>query len=119
VNRIITGNIGEQAAAAFLQHSGYKILAQNFRCKTGEIDIIAEHCGVIVFVEVKTRRNTLFGSPAEAVTHKKQQKIIKTALYYLNMIRKPYGPCRFDILEVFLVQHQNPSCNHIVNAFGS
>lgn len=118
MNRKITGNIGELAAASFLQQIGYKILAQNYRSKMGEIDIIAEHNGVIVFAEVKTRRNTLFGYPAEAVTYPKQQKIIKTALCYLNMIQKPYSPCRFDILEILLAHDGKPCCNHIINAFG-
>ncbi|MPN49257.1 hypothetical protein SDC9_196872 [bioreactor metagenome] len=118
MNRIITGNMGEQAAAAFLQNTGYNILAQKFRSKMGEIDIIAEHRGVIVFVEVKTRRSILFGFPAEAVTYPKQQKIIKTALYYLNLIKKPNSSCRFDVLEIYLLQDDKIKYNHIINAFG-
>ncbi|MDD4600441.1 hypothetical protein SDC9_05961 [bioreactor metagenome] len=118
MNHIKVGNIGEQAAADLFQQAGYTILAKKFRSRTGEIDIIAKHRGTIVFVEVKTRRSTSFGFPAEAVTYTKQQKIIKTALCYLNMIQQPDSSCRFDVVEVFLLPDGNFNYNHIINAFG-
>lgn len=113
----IVGNIGEKAAISFLQKAGYKILEHNFRSKSGEIDIIAEYRHTIIFIEVKTRRSTVFGFPAEAVTRVKQQRIIKTALYYLNMRNQPNSSCRFDVLEVFLLPNGSFKYNHIINAF--
>ena len=68
------GKIGEQAAAKFLKRHGYKILAQNYRCKLGEIDIIAKDGLVLVFIEVKTRSGTRYGSPAAAVNIRKQRQ---------------------------------------------
>ena len=119
MNHIKLGEFGEREAAIFLSASGYKILAQNFRSKTGEIDIIAAYKDIIVFVEVKTRRNTLFGQPSEAVTYSKQQKLLKTALCYLKLINKPDSACRFDVLEVLMPARDDLQINHITNAFGS
>jgi putative endonuclease len=112
------GEIGEQAAADNLINNGYQIMARRYRSRSGEIDIIAKHKGVIVFVEVKTRRNTAYGVPAEAVNYHKQHKIINTALCYLNQTRNTDVPCRFDILEILLSPNGTFQYNHIVNAFG-
>ena len=79
------GKVGEQEAVKFLKKKNYKIIDQNFSCKIGEIDIIAYQKDTIVFVEVKTRKNNLFGTPGQAVNKSKQKKIIKTALYYLQL----------------------------------
>lgn len=119
MNHIKVGEIGERAAVQFLSSSGYKILLQNFKSKTGEIDIIACHRDTIIFVEVKTRRSTLYGNPSEAVTYTKQRKIIKTALCYLKQINNPDSACRFDVLEIFMLGQDKLKFNHIVNAFGS
>lgn len=119
MNHLKIGDFGEEVAAQFLLRTGYKILNRKFRTKTGEIDIIAQQNGTIIFVEVKTRRSAVFGSPAEAVTYTKQQKIIKTALCYLNMTQKVNSPCRFDVLEVFIKPDKTFECNHIVAAFGN
>lgn len=117
MNHIALGNIGENAAVDFLRKMGYEILDRNFRCKLGEIDIIAKNKKLLVFVEVKTRRNKLYGMPAEAVTYAKQQKIINTALYYLNGAGLSNPEVRFDVIEI-LYSEQGIQCNHIVNAFG-
>lgn len=117
MNHIDIGNIGENAAADYLREAGYDILARKYRCRLGEIDIIARDNGVIVFVEVKTRRSKAYGMPAEAVTYSKQQKIINTALCYLNYINDANAALRFDILEV-LWSSQCMQYNHIINAFG-
>ncbi|EAX48690.1 protein of unknown function UPF0102 [Thermosinus carboxydivorans Nor1] len=69
------GKMGENAAADYLARNGYKILMRNYRCRIGEIDIVAERQGTIVFVEVKTRSSEKFGFPAEAVNYRKQQKL--------------------------------------------
>jgi putative endonuclease len=118
MNHLEFGEKGEQIAAEFLQEQGYRLIARRYRTKIGEIDIIVERDGMIVFVEVKTRRNTLFGTPAEAVNRRKQDKIIHTALYYLNYTRNNNRPFRFDILEVKISAEGMTVCNHIINAFG-
>lgn len=110
------GDLGEKAAANFLQARGYKILQTNYRCKLGEIDIIALSKDSTIFVEVKTRKNLNCGYPAEAVTYHKQQKIIATALYYLRHSDQLTRPCRFDVIEV-LIENTHPQFNHIIDAF--
>ena len=102
------GQSGEDAAASLLQARGYRILARNFRCRWGEIDIIAEEGGYLVFVEVKTRSGRGFGAPAEAVDPKKRQRLRRVAERYLYC-RGPRGrggeppPCRFDVVTVVAV----------------
>lgn len=116
MNHLDTGRQGEEMAGMFLKKNGYIILECRYRCKLGEIDIIAKKNGVIVFIEVKTRRNTHFGLPAEAVGYRKQSKIIKTAWQYLLYSHNQQMPFRFDIIEVIL---SSPvTINHIENAFG-
>ena len=95
------GDWGEAAAAAYLTSRGYAIKARQFRCPMGEIDLIAEQDGVLVFVEVKTRKNLRYGAPAAAVGFRKQQKIIRTATWYVQENPPVDRPCRFDVLEVY------------------
>jgi len=111
------GDIGEEAAADYLHNAGYDILERKYRSRIGEIDIIAKIKNILVFVEVKTRRNTTYGFPAEAVTYRKQQKIINTALCYLQQIHNTNIHCRFDVFEVFLAENNKMTYNHIMNAF--
>ncbi len=106
------GNLGEKKAVAFLKDKGYKILKTNYKTHVGEIDVIAEYDGVLVFVEVKTRSSNNFGTPAEAVDLKKQQKYVKVASEYLMREKKDNYPCRFDVIEI-----ENNEINHIVDAF--
>ncbi|HMM21443.1 MAG TPA: YraN family protein [Selenomonadales bacterium] len=112
------GQRGEQAAADYLQAAGYALLARNYRARTGEIDIIAEKGGTVVFVEVKARHSDAYGSPAEAVTYRKQGKILNTALCYLKQTGRTAAPLRFDVIEIYLGAGVNPRVNHIANAFG-
>jgi len=114
------GAEGEQLAAAFLVNHGFQILDTNYRTRTGEIDIIAEGHGFLVFVEVKTRRSNVYGTPAEAVTRKKQQKIVSAALDYLEKTHSQgKSQCfRFDVLEVEVDRKGTVKYNHIINAFG-
>ena len=98
-----TGRIGEEEAVRFLEKKGVRILERNFRSRQGEIDIIAAQDEMIIFAEVKYRRDLHFGDPAEAVGPAKQKSICKTALYYLH--RKgltTQTPVRFDVLAVTL-----------------
>lgn len=94
------GAQGESDAADFLRGQGARIIGMNFRSPVGEIDIIAIEDGVLIFCEVKRRKSTLRGRPAEAVTPAKQRKIIRTAEYYLATHPMPEMPIRFDILEI-------------------
>lgn len=95
------GNRGETCAAEYLRRQGYRILACNYRTKIGEIDIIADDHGTLVFIEVKTRCSVRCGTPAEAVHYRKQQKIIQTAYWYLRAHHMESCLCRFDVLEVY------------------
>jgi putative endonuclease len=96
------GNAGERLAAERLQRAGYLIRALNYRCQVGEIDIIAEENGDIVFVEVKTRRGTAYGLPEEAITPTKQRKLIAAAQTYLDAEGCPQAPWRVDVVAVAL-----------------
>ncbi|MBP2628943.1 MAG: protein yraN [Firmicutes bacterium] len=118
MDTIKVGELGEQAAVDYLCKAGYDILERKFRRKIGEIDIIAKKNDIVVFVEVKTRRSEICGFPAEAVTYRKQQKIINTALCYLKQIDQNNACCRFDVIEIFLSQLNVIKYNHIINAFG-
>lgn len=94
------GEVGEQEAIKYLVRNRYKILIRNFRCRFGEIDIIARDGEYIVFIEVKTRKDCRFGVPSEAVSYHKRHKIIKVAQYYLLQKRLEDINVRFDIVEV-------------------
>ena len=101
MNRRQTGDRYEEIAARALLASGYQILERNFRCRQGEVDIIAMHKEYLVFVEVKYRRDGRAGFPEEAVDRRKQAVIIKTARFYMK--RHGYDifhPCRFDVVSV-------------------
>lgn len=94
------GNQGENIAVDFLKESGYIILDRNFRCRTGEVDIIAEDGSYICFIEVKTRYNTSFGTPGEAVSLTKQYHIFRTAQYYIMKKKLFKSNFRFDVVEI-------------------
>src|SRR5574340_126042 len=82
-NKRAIGTKGEQLAVGFLKRSGYKILQRNYRCRSGEIDIICYDRGTIVFVEVKTRYSDKYGPPELSVTEAKKRHIIKASLHYV------------------------------------
>jgi len=111
-----SGTAGEAAAAKFLKKNGYKILAKNYRKTYGEIDIVAQNGENIAFVEVKTRKSDLFGTPAEFVTVKKQKRIIKAAYAYIQQHNLD-AEFTFDIVEVYLDKNKIKNINHIKNAF--
>ena len=100
MNRRETGTQYEERAAEYLIAQNYQILERNYRIRSGEIDIIARDVTVLVFIEVKYRKNDESGNPLEAVDIRKQRKIIKVARYYLY--QKKYGdvPCRFDVIGI-------------------
>ncbi|MGN0173655.1 MAG: YraN family protein [Acutalibacteraceae bacterium] len=116
----INGVNGETLAAKFLVKKGYEIAALNYRCRQGEIDIIADDDEYILFVEVKSRNENALYLPREAVDEAKQKKIILTALQYLAATGIELQP-RFDVLEVYS-DSKNPNkakINHIKNAFSA
>ena len=96
------GRTGERLAAEHLQARGYCILTRNFRCSYGEIDLIAEDGADLVFIEVKTRRGTSYGLPEEAVTYRKQQKIIQVASFYLDAYACYDRSWRIDVVAIQL-----------------
>lgn len=101
INKRQIGTAHEVHVAEYLKQHGWQILAQNFRCKFGEIDLIAKEGSTICFLEVKYRHANQYGDPAEAVDHRKKQRISNAASYYLYSNRFPSDtPCRFDIAAV-------------------
>lgn len=109
------GRSGEEFAAFYLIQQGYRILQKRYRNKKYEIDIICENENIVVFVEVKTRSDTYFGYPEEAVTKAKEKKIERCADQYIesNEIRKEI---RFDIISV-VIDQDHTSITHIRDAF--
>ncbi len=95
------GKEGEEYATKYLQSKGYKIVQKNFYCKQGEIDIIAKEKEEYVFIEVKTRQNLHYGTPAEAVTQKKQKHILKATKYYIYSHHLENQYIRFDVIEIY------------------
>ena len=90
----------EAQAAAWLEGKGLQILERNYRCKKGEIDLIAREKETYVFLEVKYRKGNGCGHPAEAVDEKKQKRISGSALWYLAERGALEAPCRFDVISV-------------------
>ena len=101
MNRRETGSRYEKFAAGQLEKRGYEVLAFNYRCRQGEVDLICRQGGVLVFVEVKYRKDLAAGDPAEAVNERKQEKIRKAAAFYLYARGLcPEQPCRFDVVAI-------------------
>jgi putative endonuclease len=111
------GLLGEEAASRFLKSKKFKILVSRYRCKYGEIDLVARDKDTLVFIEVKTRTSTDHGDPYEAVTIEKQKHMTKVALDYLRKIKNPEVPIRFDIVEVIMQLDKNPECSHFCDTF--
>lgn len=110
------GSEGESLAVTYLERHRYKILERNFRCRGGEIDIVARDGKTIVFVEVKTRTNGHYGPPQLAVTSFKQRQISKAALTWLAKQRQLDACARFDVISITF-SGQMPQIEHIPNAF--
>ena len=114
-----TGQRGEEVAVNFLIAHGYRILERNFRCKGGEVDIIARDPGdkSLVFIEVKARRGLSYGVPQLAVTPFKQRQISKAALTWLSKNRLHDQNARFDVIAILLHTDGLHTIDHINNAF--
>lgn len=114
--RIVFGKKGEEIAVRYLKRHKYKIIEQNYRCRFGEIDIIAKEKDVLVFIEVKTRHSLGFGPPETAVDFYKQQHIEKVALNYLSQCREEIEECRFDVVSIIWID-KKPEVVLIKDAF--
>ena len=115
-DRLSLGKKGEELALAQLKALKYRILERNFKCRLGEIDIIARDKNTLVFIEVKTRATKDFGGPAAAVNERKQRQLSKVALTYLNQKNLHHVPARFDVVAIELIP-PSPRIEVIRNAF--
>lgn len=117
------GDRGEDAAAAYLEATGYRILDRNYRYERAEVDLVCydpgaeDERGEIVFVEVKTRTGMGFGAPEEAVTDEKQAHVVHAAKAYLYERQLEGAPVRFDVVSILLNQDNAPDIEHFRNAF--
>ena len=96
------GNLGEEIAAVFLGDLGYQLLEKNFRTPYGELDIIMIDSDILVFVEVKTRTTTSFGSPESSITHTKLERIHNSALLWLQSHPDQNDDWRIDVVAILL-----------------
>ena len=110
------GSEGEDLAAIFLEHNGYRILERNYRYDRGEIDLIAMEEEELVFVEVKARHSTEFGSPEESVTISKEEQMKKVAEGYLAQHQMESQACRFDVVAITFADRR-PTIRLVRNAF--
>ena len=114
MDKITKGKIGEATALNYLRSKGFKITDVNWETKIGEIDIVAQKDGVLVFVEVKARASFKYGTPSQAVDFRKQRKLSLMAAQYIKTKRLFDMPARFDVVEIV-----GDYINHIENAFES
>ncbi|WP_432712002.1 YraN family protein [Pedobacter sp.] len=110
------GRAGENLARQFLENKGYRIMEQNWIYGRAEIDLIAFKDGIIIFVEVKTRRSTEFGEPEEAVNWRKEKQLEFASLAYIEG-KKHHGEIRFDIIAIVFENKNQYKINHIKDAF--
>ena len=99
-SRIDFGKTGEDLACRELEHRGYAIVARRYRCRHGELDIIARDGETVVFVEVKTRHDRAFGQAAEAVGFVKRRRMARLAMDYVLRHHLTNRPCRFDVVAI-------------------
>ena len=112
------GSWGEERAARYLRLRAYRILEKNYRCRLGEIDLIARRGGYLVFVEVKLRRDARFAEAREFVNRAKQERILMTAQLWQQEHKTELQP-RFDVIEIYAPDGENGrvEIRHIENAF--
>jgi putative endonuclease len=111
------GVLGEQAAKRHLKKSGLKFLTSNFRSPRGEIDLVFRDDDCLAFVEVKTRSSEDWVRPAAAVNRERRQRLTRTALDYLRLLKNPPVKIRFDIVEVLLEDGAVREIRHLPNTF--
>ena len=119
MNRKQLGDWGEALVAAYLRKRGYRILASQYRCRFGEIDLIAENRKYLVFVEVKLRKSPDFAQAMEYVDKRKQERLKITAAMYLGQ-NPTELPARFDVIEIYApngTETLHPEIHHMEDAF--
>lgn len=115
----LLGRWGEELAARYIKNKRFKVIAMNYYCRMGEIDIIAQNKKYVVFIEVKLRKNSTHGYAREFVTQQKQEKLRTAAQLWLSQNPTGLQP-RFDVVEIYAPQGmdtEKPIINHIENAF--
>ncbi len=116
VDRRGFGNQGEGAAAHFLETRGYAIRARNFRCRYGELDVVAEKDETICFVEVRMRSSAIWGDPSHTISWSKQRRVVKAALHYLFAHGMKGKMIRFDVVSI-VGRGDAAAVEHLPNAF--
>ena len=111
------GLLGEKAAKAQLKRAGLKFLTANFRTERGELDLIFRDHDCLVFIEVKTRSSEEWARPASAIDKERRQRLTRTALDYLRLLKNPPVKIRFDVVEVLLEDGQVREVRHLPNSF--
>lgn len=113
------GRYGEELATRYLTGAGLTVIDRNWRCASGELDLVAREGSTIVFVEVKTRSTTAFGDPAEAITPAKAARIHRLGLRWIDDHRDVYGwpDLRFDVISIVRLAQGGPSVRHLRGAF--
>ena len=111
------GKAGEDLALKHLKRNGYTVLARNYTCPVGELDLVCYGDGCIVFVEVKSRQDDASTDPEENITRAKQGKLERVAQFWLAEHREPDCAYRFDAVSVVLPPNGEPRVRHIVDAF--
>jgi putative endonuclease len=111
------GNYGEEVAAAFLEEHGLVLLARNWRCREGELDIVAQEGRTLVFCEVKTRSGVGYGLPAEAVSPSKARRLRRLAAAWLHESTTVWPEIRFDVVSVIRRRGYAPVIEHLRAAF--
>lgn len=118
LDKLTVGRKGEEKACEFLLANSFRIIEKNFRCRLGELDIIAWDGEELVFVEVRARSSVSFASPEETVGRRKQQKLRSLANYYLSRKLGCEVACRFDVITLLLDRDGNAlKINHLRGAF--
>jgi len=115
-DRQLFGREAEEAVVQYMIRDGYAILARNFHCRYGELDIVAEKNDVICFVEVRMRSSAAWGDPSHSVSHAKQRRVVKAALHYLMAYRIRDRMIRFDVVSV-VGRGSALTLEHLPNAF--
>ena len=116
-NRAELGRKGQQLAEKFLRRKRYRLRARNYSCAYGEIDLITQHKGTIVFVEVRTQSSDRWGKPIDVLSNAKKERVTRTAksyMYQYNLTKKPF---RFDFIQIINDGSSKPIIEHIEDAF--
>ena len=115
ISRVAQGAAAEDLACRYLEARGLSLVTRNFRCRVGELDLIMLDADQLVFVEVRSRRHSRYGTPAESVTRTKQQRLLRAAAFYLQRQHLDL-PCRFDVVAI-LQAEGTPQMEWIRDAF--